>query len=542
MAEHHQNKCRFDFAWSHAYHPNYRFGRAELSDARFLLIEPPNYPGSFRIRNSGWDAALYDVFVNLFGHFASTSTIWEEFDIFLLSTYDAKSWKFIRPLLHRAHSLGIYRKLRVEMQLLFGPENPPDTTKEFLLDGIHLNENLQAIEIISIQTKPSDPDLRGGHQFQMTQGDCIALNRLLEATDSLKELSLNGIGMLQITGAVDEEEAEQDKTWNHPLCQGFAKNTSLETIVLDFVGCLMTDASLAHLVKSISNIPSLKSLTLNLPRQAGPLTSEALQDLLLSCNSLTDLVLNGLTSESPSNYNERETGKEDTNSNADTIQLDASQILHGIQESRSLKSLKLQWVMNADWSLSRIFEAIRSCPTLRQLEVQDRIATMQDLTSLISMERFDRPIRLILPAVDQYLKHYGNAVEVVQGFLSKHPEMLLQRPSVLSKSAAARNNNRRTVPSTRHASSSPSSSEVLGGVSQQRFMDMMEDSLYLSKSFKHIWDFNWHGRYLLFHGHCQEVPLGLWPRVLERATMNPSVLYEFLQSPALVSWGGATGS
>ncbi|CAJ1959116.1 unnamed protein product [Cylindrotheca closterium] len=516
--EHHR-KCRFNFAWSHGYHPNYRFGRAELSDARHILIEPPNYPGSFRIRNQIWDAALFDVFVNLFDHFASENIIWEEFDFFFMSTYDKKSWKFIRPLLQRASSLGIYKKLRVEMQLLFGPENPPDTTKEFLLEGIDRNENLQAIELISVHTKSSDPLVRGEHPFQMSKGDCIALNRLSEATDSLKELSLNGIGMLQTMGASDGE-GEQERIWYHPLCEGLAKNSSLETIKLDFVGCRMTDMSLAQLVMSISNIPTLKSLTLNFPCQAGPLTSAALQDLLLKCHSLTDLVLNGPISVSSSNHEEVETEKESVNGNAGPLQLDASQILHGIQESRSLKSLKLQRIMNADWSLSRIFEAIWSCQTLCQIEVDDNVEIMQDLEALISMERFDRHMRLILP-VDQYLQDYEseNAVEVLQGFLFKHPEMRLKPPSVLSKRAR----NKRTT------SNNPS------GFFSQRFMALMEESMFLSKSLKHICDFNWHGRYLM---HTPAVPLGLWPRVMERATTNPSVLYELLKSPALVSWGG----
>lgn len=524
--EHHAQLSRFDFAWSDAYHPKYRFGRAELSEANFVVpMDPSKHPGSFRIRNHTWDAALYDIFVNLFDHFASTNVIWEEFDFFFMSTYDVKSWKFLRPLLQRANSLGLYRKLRIEIHLLFGPENPPDTTPEFLLDDIHLNENLQAIELIANlrTTQSAGPLQRGELPFQMTEGDWLALNRLLEATDSLKELSLHGIGMLQDSLGVVDEDEEQESTWNHPLCQGFARNSSLETIKLDFEGCRMTDASLSDLVQSISNIPTLKSLTLSLPCQAGQLTSAALQDLLLSCEVLADLVLNGPIWVSPSEYEELVIDKANANGNSDTIRLNASQLLNGIRESQSLKSLKLQRVMDTDWNLARIFEAIRSCPTLRCLEVQDRIGTMQDLETLVSMERFDRPVRLILP-VDQYLKQYGNAAAVVQGFLSKHPEMRLQRPSVLSKSA--RNKNARTV-----------STIVSGGVTQL-FMDMMEDSLFLSKPCKHIWDFNWHGRYLL---HSQEVPLGLWPRVLERTTRNPSVMYEFLQSPALVSWGGATG-
>ncbi|KAL3938144.1 MAG: hypothetical protein SGBAC_006874 [Bacillariaceae sp.] len=525
--EHHAHLSRFDFAWSDAYHPKYRFGRDELSDANFIVpMEPSRHPGSFRIRNHTWDAALYDIFVNLFDRFASANVIWEEFDFFFMSTYDVKSWKFLRPLLQRANSLGLYWKLRIEIHPLFGPENPPDTTQEFLLDDIHLNENLQAIELISnLETTQSSGHLhKGEHTFQMTQGDWLALNRLLEATDSLKNVSLQGIGMLQdCLGALDDD-GEEEQACNHPLCQGFAKNSSLETIKLDFAGCRMTDASLAHLVQSISNIPTLKSLTLSLTCQAGSLTSAALQDLLLSCELLTELALNGPIWLSRSKHEEPETDEEyaNDNGNADTIRIGAIQILHGIQESQSLESLKLERVMNTDWNLSRIFEAIRSCQTLCRLEVQDRIATMQDLETLVSMERFNRPVRLILP-VDQYLQQYGNAAAVVQGFLSKHPEMRLQRPSVLSKSA--RNKNTRTV-----------STIVSGGVTQL-FMDMMEDSLFLSKPCKHIWDFNWHGRYLL---HSQEVPLGLWPLVLERTTRNPSVMYEFLQSPALVSWGGAT--
>jgi len=246
-----------------------------------------------------------------------------------------------------------------------------------------------------------------------------------------------------------------------------------------------------------------------------------MQDLLVSCHRLTNLELNGPVSVSSQNLEDQDVVKESGDNNEGKMKLDPNMMLHGIQSSQSLRSLKLQRIMDTDWSLSGIFEAIRSCPSLGQLEVQDRTVALQDLETLVSMKRFDRPFHIILP-VDNYLKECANAVEVIHGFLSNHPEMRLQRPSIVSKSA--RNNRAAHV----HA---------IGGVSD-RFMDMMEDSLFLSKSFKHIWDFNWHGRYLL---HRQDVPLGLWPKVLERATINPSVIYEFLQSPALVSWGGATG-
>lgn len=524
--EQREQPVRFDFAWSDAYHPTYRFGRSELSEARNISINPKQYPGSFRIRNHTWDAALYEIFLSLFDHFASKNIIWEELHLFLMSTYDTKSWTFIRPLLRRASSLGIYRKLRVEMQLLFGPQNPPDASSEFLLEGIHLNENLRAIELTSNQTSSSDSfEIIGAHQFQMTEGDCTTLNRLLETTECLRELSLNGIGMLQSVIHPDEEEegGEEQHAWDHLLCQGFAKNTSLRKIVLDFVGCPMTDGSLARLVKSISQIPTLESLTLCLPCQTGPLTSSAMQDLLASCQNLTNLELSGPVSFSSSNLEDYDVQKETRENNTGGMQFDAEMILHGIQSTRSLKSLKLQRVMNTDWSLLHIFEAIRNCPSFRHLEVQDRPIAMQGLEEVVSMKPFDRPLQFTFP-VDKYLKEHANAVEVIQGFLCKHPEIRLQRPCIVSKRAR----NKRFV-----------HSHFTGGGASERFMNMMEDSLFVSKSFKHQWDFNWHGRYLM---HRQDVPLGLWSQVLERATRNPSLIYEFLQSPALVSWSGAANT
>ena len=520
MEQHQQQPCRFDFSWSEAFHPNFRFGHPELSEARNVSIDPLHqYYGSFRIRNHTWGAALYEIFLDLFENYASKNIVWEEFHLFLMSTYDSKSWKYVPLLLRRASSLGIYRKLRVEMQLLFGQQNPPDTTKEFLLDGIHLNENLQVIELTSIQTRPQgSSEIVGEHQFRMTWGDCATLNRMLETTVCLKELSLNGIGMLQPLVEIGED-GEQEQAWSHPLCEGLAKNTSLEKVEIDFEGCPMTDESLAPLVKSISQIPTLESLTLSLPCQTGQLASTEIQDLLFSSHRLTNLELNGPVSVSSNNLEGYDSEKDNQDS-SEGIQLDENRILRGIKSSQSLKSLKLQRVMNSDWCLSRLFEAIRSCPSLRRLEVQGRTAIMKGLEVLVSMQRFDRPLQLILP-VDSYLKEYANAMEIIQGFLSKHPEMRLKRPSILSK--CTRNN--RVHP------------RVAGGGSE-RFLDMMEDTLFLSKSFKHLWDFNWHGRYLL---NRQDVPLGLWPRVLERATLNPSVMYEFLKSPAMVSWAGATG-
>lgn len=82
----------------------------------------------------------------------------------------------------------------------------------------------------------------------------------------------------------------------------------------------MTDASLAHSVNSISNIPSLKSLTLNLPSPSGTNDFDSDTGLPLSCHLLTDLVLKGPM---PNNHGEGETYKGNTNGNADAIQLDA---------------------------------------------------------------------------------------------------------------------------------------------------------------------------------------------------------------------------
>lgn len=514
---------RVNFQWSDAYHPSFRFGRAELSAARDIQFLPHQIPGTLLVRNPAWDAELLDIFWTLFDHFSEQKIVWEEIHLFLMSVYDEKSWEFIPKLLHRASSLSIFRKLRIEMRLLFGPQSPPNTNTEFLLDGIRLNKNLEAIELSWIQSTSYDPfRVIGEHQFQMSKGDWSVLNQLLEHTASLKELSLHGIGIgmeQSLRNGVNKQE-DCDGEWRYPLCKGFSQNSSLERIDLDFVGCSMTDESVANLVQSLSQIPTLKSLALNLPIHAGVLASRAIQDLLVSekCNSIADLELVGPVVSS-SFKGDRKGAETDSGRNEEALQLDPNTILQGIRTNKSLRSLRLQRVQSEGWTLLGILEAVRHSKSIQRLEVEDAVpsSTFQGLQSLKRMKRFDRPILLILPVVDSYLKECGNSVDDLQAFLATHPEIRLQPPSNESNIRSKQGN------LSTHAS----------GALSQAFMQMFADSWVLSNSLKHQWDFNWYGRCLLFR---DDVPLGLWPRVMERASMEPSILFEFVSSPVVATW------
>ena len=52
------------------------------------------------------------------------------------------------------------------------------------------------------------------------------------------------------------------------------------------------------------------------------------------------------------------------------------------------------------------------------------------------------------------------------------------------------------------------------------------------QDFFYVRGLNWHGRYLLDRPN---LPLSLWPKVLEKANEKPSVIYEFLKGPAFVA-------
>jgi hypothetical protein len=124
------------------------------------------------------------------------------------------------------------------------------------------------------------------------------------------------------------------------------------------------------------------------------------------------------------------------------------------------------------------------------------------------MKQLDRPIVLELP----YDEIKENTI-VVEKMLSSHPEIRL-RPCYKQNH------------------------EGLTGVGLSRrsfdlLITLLNSESWLSPSLKHIWNSNWYGRYLL--DRPSEVPLGLWPLILEKAKGEQSVIYEFLKGPAFVA-------
>jgi hypothetical protein len=163
--------------------------------------------------------------------------------------------------------------------------------------------------------------------------------------------------------------------------------------------------------------------------------------------------------------------------------IDLEHILQGLKESRSLKRLQLAEALNGKFLFSRILSILPECPSLEHICLWESLVTVEDLDRVISLKRLKRPIEFDL---DYSIMRYNTkkVMEIIQA----HPELRL--------------------------------------CPRAAFCAHYYESHNFSKP---ICDLNWHGKYLLDR---PKTPVGLWPKVLERANNEPHVLYEFLKGPA----------
>lgn len=172
----------------------------------------------------------------------------------------------------------------------------------------------------------------------------------------------------------------------------------------------------------------------------------------------------------------------------DSGKISVDHIVEGLRRNSSLRRLALSNATDGNMVLSRIFPQLKDCPALQVLTL-DRHITRADLEHVMRMERLNRPI---------FLNLHGTVINrfpaTVEALLRSHPEIQLHNMS-------------------------------------------LHEYKEQSASFQHIYDMNWHGRYLL---NRPKVPLALWPLVLQKAragmafpNTEASVIYEFLKGPVL---------
>lgn len=171
---------------------------------------------------------------------------------------------------------------------------------------------------------------------------------------------------------------------------------------------------------------------------------------------------------------------------SDKISVD--HIVEGLKRNSSLRRLDLSNAIDGNMILSRIFPNLKACPNLQVLTLDSNI-TQADLEHVVRMERLDRPIFLNLDGTV-----INSLPATVEALLRSHPEIRLHNM-------------------------------------------LLHEYEAQSEAFQHVYDMNWHGRYLL---HRPAVPLGLWPLVLQKARTHmafpdaePSVIFELLKGPAL---------
>ena len=172
--------------------------------------------------------------------------------------------------------------------------------------------------------------------------------------------------------------------------------------------------------------------------------------------------------------------------------MNAENILQGLKNNQSLKSLEIGCnVLYGDLMLSRFFQTLPLCPNLEKLDLWDHEITKSDLEQVIQTERLQKPIVLNLDSVVVY----ENAT-VTTELLRCHPEVRM-------------------------------------------IFDDPDEPFGNSIELEHIFELNWHGRYLL--DSPLRVPLSLWSLVFENVNKssdysdNASAIYEFLKGPAFAA-------
>jgi hypothetical protein len=159
------------------------------------------------------------------------------------------------------------------------------------------------------------------------------------------------------------------------------------------------------------------------------------------------------------------------------------EILQGIQWSKSLKYLEVSAGICGNFEVSSIFRVLYNSPALERIDLWESNFTKDNLRDIMNMDRLPKSIEIHLHNVFPFA--IAPLSTPIQNVLEAHPELRLVIPSY----------------SMAHQS------------------DKLHHSFYM----------NWYGRYLLYR---PDLPLSVWPLVMERANRKSSVMYEFLKGPA----------
>ena len=253
------------------------------------------------------------------------------------------------------------------------------------------------------------------------------------------------------------------------ICQGLSNSNALK--MFGFSCDDLSDVQFTSIISSLQGHCSLRLLSLNSPGSFGGSSSLALQSLLTSLSSLTSFVWEDIYIEQRSQA-------------AETPNMDA--IFQGIAQNPSLQYISLGTENDnfGDFMFHRILDTARLCPVLEKVSLGlsyhgnvNMNKNIMDLETVKATKRTTKPITLEMCAPIPE----GNILETYMEVLRCHPELRLYF-------------------SASHLRSHP-----------------------------HIFNLNWHGRYLLDRPN---EPLSLWPLVLEDANSKPAVLYDFLHGPS----------
>jgi hypothetical protein len=171
------------------------------------------------------------------------------------------------------------------------------------------------------------------------------------------------------------------------------------------------------------------------------------------------------------------------------LKINVEDLVQGLKYNTSMKRMDLQNALDDDPNIfSKLFGVLKDC-SLESMSLQGVDIQSQDLQQVVSMKRLPKQILLNLDST--VIDQFATSVENV---LRAHPEIQLHNMYII------------------------------------QFQDMPE-------SFQHIYDLNWHGRYLLDR---KRIPLALWPLVLGQLKIlyafdngEASATYRFLKGPVL---------
>ena len=470
-------------------------------------------PRNFKINineTTKWNDKFLTTIIEVFRSFFENDIKWNAIDIYDSSSSNNNNinyYYYIRPLLYAAHTMSLFKCLKLHYQQLPSIEDEEDddataTTTAFLLHGSTLNKRLESIEIY----------LGGGRRSggEMSMGDYQVLKQLLSSKSSskIKELTLFGL-VIRYPNCTKQLDM---------LRQGLVNNTTINKLTIK-LNSPTRDVELSNIILSLTgNQQQINTLTLLSDNKFGDLSSKAIETLLQTTTTIRTLVLH------------------DLNRHLLDGKLNAEHILNGIKNNISLKNVYIYNALYGDMILSRFFKVIVKMkhPTIEKLHLKQMDITKYDFDEIINtttscgggrrlqQRRRLRPI--VLEIDDKYMKR----------FTKEYYDMLYAYPEIRRQWPTTTNNNGVGVGAGCYTHCN--NREIIVSTDQGRKL-------------QHVMKMNWYGRYLLFSFQKEEeeekqksptttttttttISNSIWPLVLEKANNEPSVLYEFLKGPA----------